>query len=87
MSGHPLYLISLIGFTLGALAFSVLVLMYFRHRRRGGTLLAAFTSACAAAFVLNVAAQIASARVVESPWLTALTLALGLTTSLSGPPR
>jgi two-component sensor histidine kinase len=93
MLGHPLYLVSLITFTLGALAFSVLVLMYFRQRRvrdsrgekNGGPLLAAFTAACAAAFVINVALQIASARVVDSPLIAALNLALGLTTSLLPP--
>jgi hypothetical protein len=89
MSGHPLYLVSLIGFTLGALAFSVLVLMYFRQRGRdgknGGALLAAFTAACAAAFVINVALQIASTESADSPWITALTFALGLTTSLLPP--
>src|SRR5580704_4464594 len=84
-----LYLASLITFTFGALGFSVLVWMYFRQRRlresSGGAVLAAFTAACAAAFVINLALQIASVRAVDSPLLTALTFILGLTTSLLPP--
>jgi len=85
-SSKLLYLASLITFTFGALGFSVLVWMYFRQRRlrasSGGAVLAAFTAACAAAFVINLALQIASAQAVDSPLLTALTFILGLTTSL-----
>lgn len=88
-SPNLLYLASLITFTFGALGFSVLVWMYFRQRRlreaRGGAVLAAFTAACAAAFVTNLALQIASSQVVNSPLLTALTFVLGLATSLLPP--
>jgi len=80
-------LVSLISFTCGALAFSVLVLMYFRQRqaRRGAGVLAAFTAVCAAAFVTNMALRIASVRAVDSPLVAALSMALGLTTSLLPP--
>jgi hypothetical protein len=83
-----LNLVSLISFTFGALAFSVLVLMYFRQRqgdRPGSKVLAAFTAVCAAAFVTNMALRIVSVRAVDSPLVPALAIALGLTTSLLPP--
>src|ERR1700722_3770075 len=81
-------LVSLIGFTFGALAFSVLVLMYFRQRaskRSGARVLASFTAACAAAFITNMALRIVSLEAVDSPLVAVLALALGLTTSLLPP--
>src|ERR1700722_6111026 len=81
-------LVSLISFTFGALAFSVLVLMYFRQRaskRSGARVLAAFTAACAAAFMTNMALRIVSVEAVDSPLVAILALVLGLTTSLLPP--
>lgn len=80
-----MFVISLVAFILGALAFSVLVLTYLRHRRRRGTLLAVFTGACAAAFLINAAIQIASTRLVESPLISVLAVALALTTGVLPP--
>jgi signal transduction histidine kinase len=81
-------LVSSITFTFGALAFSVLVLMYFRQRqsaRPGSRVLAAFTAVCAAAFITNMALRIASVRAVDSPLVAVLAVALGLATSLLPP--
>ena len=81
-------LVSLISFTFGALAFSVLVLMYFRQRhsgRSGSKVLAAFTAVCAAAFVANMALRIASVQAVDSPLIPVLAMLLGFTTSLLPP--
>jgi signal transduction histidine kinase len=81
-------LVSLISFTFGALAFSVLVLMYFRQRastRSGARVLAAFTAACAAAFITNMALRIVSVEAVDSSLVAVLALILGLTTSLLPP--
>jgi len=78
-------LVSLISFTLGALAFSVLVLMYFRQRQSGSRVLAAFTAVCAAAFITNLALRIVSVQMIDSPVVALLALALGLTTSLLPP--
>ena len=77
-------LVSLIGFTFGALAFSVLVLMYFRQRqtRPGSRVLAAFTAACAVAFLTNVALRIASVEAIDSRLVPILSTLLALTTSL-----
>jgi two-component sensor histidine kinase len=87
MADHKvLDLVSLIAFTCGALAFSVLVLMYFRQgRRRGSRVLAAFTAACAVAFLTNLALRIVSVEAVDSPMVTVLAMVLGLTTSLLPP--
>ena len=82
----PLYVISLITFAFGALAFAVLVLMYLRQRTaRSGGPLAAFTAVCGAAFVINLALQIVSARQIDSPLVSALALILAVTTSLLPP--
>jgi two-component sensor histidine kinase len=79
-------LVSLIAFTCGALAFSVLVLMYFRQgRRRGSRVLAAFTATCALAFITNVALRIVSVEAIDSPMVAVLSMLLGLTTSLLPP--
>jgi signal transduction histidine kinase len=81
-------LVSLIGFTFGALAFSVLVLMYFRQRqaaRSGSRVLAAFTGACAAAFLTNMVLRIVSIQAIDSPLVPLLATVLGLTTSLLPP--
>src|SRR5579863_2448866 len=81
-------LVSSITFTFGALAFSVLVLMYFRQRqsvRPGSRVLAAFTALCAAAFITNMALRIASVRAVDSPLVAVLAGMLGLATSLLPP--
>jgi hypothetical protein len=81
-------LVSLISFTFGALAFSILVLMYFRQRqsaRPGARVLGAFTAVCAAAFVTNMALRIVSIKAVDSPLVPALAMVLELTTSLLPP--
>lgn len=80
-------LLSLIGFTLGALAFSALVLMYFRQRqaRSGSAVLGAFTAACAAAFVVNIALRIVSVEAIDSRLVPILSTLLALITSLLPP--
>src|SRR5580698_10401495 len=78
-------LVSLIGFTFGALAFSALVVMYFRQRRSGSRVLAAFTGACAAAFLTNIALRIVSVQAIDSPMVPFLAIVLGLITSLLPP--
>jgi len=83
-----LYLASLITFTFGALTFSVLALFYWREQRlrpRDGSVLPAFTAVCAAAFLINIARQIASALSADSALVTGLTLALGLVTGFVPP--
>ncbi|SPF36579.1 membrane hypothetical protein [Candidatus Sulfopaludibacter sp. SbA4] len=91
MLGYKLlYLASLITFTFGALTFSVLALFYWRERRLrpqpdGGSVLPAFTVVCAAAFLINIARQVAAALSEDSAWVTALTLALGVVTGFVAP--
>jgi hypothetical protein len=80
MSDHTLLdLVSLIAFTFGALAFSVLVLMYVRQRQKGSPIFAVFTAVCAAAFLINLALQIAPGRAVG------LSIVQGTATSLMLP--
>ncbi len=70
-----LYGASLVTFTFGALTFSVLVVMYWRDRHRRHTpVLAAFTLALAASFVINLTLQVA--------WAPPLELTLRTVTSL-----
>jgi len=70
-----LYSASLVTFTFGALTFLVLVVMYWRDRaRRRAPVLAAFTLALAASFVINLTLQIV--------WIPAFDFALRVVTSL-----
>src|SRR5580704_2412386 len=91
MMGYKLlYLASLITFTFGALTFSVLAWFYWRERRLrrqpdGGSVFPTFTVVCAAAFAINILRQIVSALSEDSPWVTGLTLALGLVTGFVPP--
>lgn len=75
-----LYLITLAIVTLGALTFSVLTLYYWREGlSRRDPVFAAFTLACAAAFLINVLAR------MEPGWETLLAAALDLATGLVPP--
>jgi len=73
MLNQALYAASLVTFTFGAVMFSVLVVLYWRGKRRS-PVLAAFTLALAASFVINLAMQ-----VVDWP---ALPVALSVVTAL-----
>jgi two-component sensor histidine kinase len=85
MDQKLLYLLSLISFTFGALAFSVLVLMYFRQARRGRTVLWAFTVDCAVAFVTNLALQIPTLETADAWLISVLAMVQGLSTGLLPP--
>lgn len=74
------YVITLAIVTLGALAFSVLTLHYWRAGlSRRDPIFAAFTLVCAAAFLINVLVR------MEPGWETPLAAALDLTTGLVPP--
>jgi signal transduction histidine kinase len=78
--GDSLYLITLAIVILGALTFSVLTLHYWREGlSRRDPVFAAFTLACAAAFVINVLVRL------EPQWETPLAAALDLATGLVPP--
>ena len=75
-----LYVITLAMVTLGALAFSVLTLHYWREgSSRRDPVFAAFTLVCASAFLINVLVR------MEPRWETPLAAALDLTTGLVPP--
>jgi hypothetical protein len=86
-----LYLASLVTYTLGAVAFSVLTFTYWRERgggrrgARGGRVFLLFTVVCAAAFLVNLAMQAAGAAGAAGQWSNALEIALGLVTAFTGP--
>jgi len=74
------YVLTLATVTLGALAFSVLTLHYWREgSSRRDPVFAAFTLVCAAAFVINVLVRL------EPEWETPLAAALDLATGLVPP--
>src|ERR1035437_291275 len=80
MSRHQLlYLFWLAPFAFGALAFTTLVIFYWRQLRQqrgsGGGVFGVFTAVCALSFLLNIAAQAESIQAVISPLLD---LATGL---------
>jgi two-component sensor histidine kinase len=80
MSRHQLlYLFWLAPFAFGALAFTTLVIFYWRQLRQqrgsGGGVFGVFTAVCAFSFLLNIAAQAESIQAVISPLLD---LATGL---------
>src|SRR4051812_46459850 len=80
------YLASLVTYTFGALTFSVLSLFYWKMRKRARCpAFAWFTAACAAAFVINLPLRGATAAGVEAPWVTGLSITLGIATGALPP--
>jgi hypothetical protein len=84
-----LYLTSLVTFSFGALTFSALLVLYVRERgarrKRATSVLPAFTAICAAAFLVNLALQIAAAANAGDRWTAGLSLAVAIATSLLPP--
>src|SRR5271165_3003528 len=78
---NVLYLATLVVFTFGALAFSVLALSYLRDRRRRGLLFPLFTVLCAVAFVISLVLRMTG----DSPLATGLFLTRELATGLLPP--
>jgi len=79
---NALYLATLIVFTFGALAFSVLAVSYWRQKSpQAGRAFAAFTVLCAAAFALNLLLRATG----DSPATTILVLVRQLATGLVPP--
>jgi signal transduction histidine kinase len=90
MTYKLLYLASLVTFTFGALTFSVLTFVYWRERRLrrsegGRAVFPVFTVVCAAAFLVNLLLQTASAENAGSAFVPWLTVALDLVAGLLPP--